>query len=911
MAKTKFLLLFIVMFLFTLIAVPVAKSYSAINVEISNNLSIPVEKVDEFSVELPGFNASDNISILDGESIIPTQIIKIDNNKVTLKAMLDFKASEKKELSVIYGSDVSRNYENIFKPNFIGNFFVGFGSGHLYIVSMAGENLVKVYDSKGSLLYDKSLGFNDSADVTLGDNSVFTIRSEKPVFAEVSSLKSDYISNSSDDISSVYGSYFTIYIPKEIFVSSYESTHLKIQNNSGGVVFDGILPERGTYKNLSLKSGFYTIQADSPVSIQFGYSDDNIYTICYGNNMSFKGVSFGDIVYSSIYPNTTVTLKTENKVYNPEELKSPGDYSVNEIINKFKNSETESAPVYLQFSEPIFIYSDSSSGNVGGEQIPSIDGSGEKFIFRTGKIYNFNQIDHQRKVVVIATEDGTSVKINGKSISLNSLQDHQESFSKSFSLVNIESNKPISVFETGVESSIEFLSVLLPVKDNLSISPVEVLKSAGSGMAQSQLSSLLNNVKGPFEAMWQYLISLKFYDGLKNFWHEIMNLLMPISQQIQTYLSQYLPSLTVETISIILFCIILFFIILLLVLIFGPKRRKRVVPKINIEEIKERPVSFNIETIEEKEMIFSEDAGPKVIKLAETDKGPSVKPGRELINIEERELEKPKEGIVEGQYGRKLTKFKTKGEKIEVEKTEEIAKDLLLSEQPLKPVSDEDLSAKVEVREAEGPPSLAEEQPLADKGKELISEKDILEQEQPPIKEEVKEAEIQKPEEVLEEASSIEILLGKLKKEEEPVEEKIPEVSASLKPKIEFKPLLKKVFEHSFVIDAESLNKIFEVLGNDEESKKIIASKVFISATGREKVDSAINDKYRLGVIALTPIELRIAEDISRRINARTGTGEAILIARKIRANEIVVSDEPMIKNYQGILINKTEDIIS
>jgi hypothetical protein len=911
MVRTKLLFLLIFVLVFTWISVPVVMSYSEISVEISNNLSFPLEKSVQFSVELPGFKASNNISVNDGPAKLPVEIVKVANNIVTLKSLLEFKASEKKRLMVRYGDDISKEYTKIFKPDFIGNYFIGFGSDNLYIVSMATQNSVKISDSKGKVLLDKTLGLNETADLILGKDQTFEIRSDKPVFAELSSLKLDYVSNSSDDTTSVYGSYFTIFIPKEIFVSAYKNTHIKIQNLKGEVIFDGDLPERGVYSNLSLKPDFYTIETDVPVSIQFGYSDDNIYTIFYGNLNSFKGVSFGDIIYSSLYPDTTVTFKTKDKIYDPENLKTPGDYSLKEVVKEFSEETTEYEFVYIKFSTPVFIYSNSSSGNAGGEQIPSIDGSGKTFVFRTGKIYNFDSINHKRKVVVIAENDNTNVSFNGKNLILNSLESYSENLANSFSLVKIESDKPIAVFETGIDSDLECLSVLLPILDEYSTSPVTIVKSSGNESVQTELPALMKKIKEFFGKMGQGIISLKFYDGLKNFWQKILSLLMPVSQSLKPYLSNYFPSLTVEMLSVIIFYIILFIVIIILLFAFKPRKRKTV-PKVTIEEISGRPVSFNIDTLEEKEAILVEEEKPRIMKLSETEKQAPVKTEKGVSALKEQEKQKPEEiTITEKQFGRKFARFRSKEVKVETSKEE--PEKISLPEEFAKTSGQvEEILQKIEEK-AEKPlkeKRIEKEKPVTEELKPIESVEQKAEQAPAISKEKKKKAEEMEKEKVEEPLSSIEILLGKLKKEEKPEEKLEQALEKPVSAPQEIKPVLKKTFEHTFVADAESLNRIFEAIANDENAKKLVISKVFISATEREKINFDINDKYRLGLIALTPIELRIAEDIGKRINAKAGTGEAILIARKIRALDVVVSDRPALTNYQGILINKIEDIV-
>jgi hypothetical protein len=377
---------------------------------------------------------------------------------------------------------------------------------------------------------------------------------------------------------------------------------------------------------------------------------------------------------------------------------------------------------------------------------------------------------------------------------------------------------------------------------------------------------------------------------------------MPVSQSLKPYLSNYFPSLTVELLSVIIFYIILFIVIIILLFAFKPRKRKTV-PKVTIEEISGKPVSFNIDTLEEKEAILVEEEKPRIMKLSETEKQAPVKAEKGVSALKEQEKQKPEEIIItEKQFGRKFTRFRSKEVK-KISLPEELAKTSGQVEkipQKIEEKAEKPLKEKI----------IEKEKPVTEELKPIESVEQKVEQAPAISEEEKKKAEEMEKEKVEEPLSSIEILLGKLKKEEKPEKklEQVPEKPVSAPQEI--KPVLKKTFEHTFVADAESLNRIFEVIANDENTKKLVISKVFVSATEREKINFDINDKYRLGLIALTPIELRIAEDIGKRINAKAGTGEAILIARKIRALDVVVSDKPAIINYQGILINKIEDIV-
>lgn len=823
-----------------------AYSYAEIRVKIDNQLSIPLEKEVELFLDLPSIKEGDGISVFDIDNNVPLEVLERNGEKVRIKILLSFKANEKKEIVIRYGPDIKGDYKYLFKPDFMGDYYVGYGSKMLYIISFAPENHIKVSDAKGIMLFEGELGFEEAKSIEIGDGIVFEIKSDKPILAEVSSLNLKEINKSSDDVSCVYGSHFTLFVPREIFICAYKDTQVKLTTLSGEVVFEGKLPERGVYSNLSLEPGFYTVDTSTPVTVEFGYSDDNVYNIFYGSINSFKGMSLGDIVYSSLYPDTEVIFKTKEEIFDKDILKNPGDYVRREVIRQFGSNSTEADPVYITFSKPILIYSNADSGNIGGEQIPSINGSDRNFIARTGKIVNFNEVVHKRKIIVVASEANTTVNCNGKSISLNALESASFEFGESFSLVNISSDKPVSVFEVGTDPSLEVFSILLPLNDTSTISTPVVLPVGGTEEPGEEAPNLVGRITLWFKNLFEQILSLDIGTKINGFFRtlgdqiiqladRIIMLFIPLADLIQPYIGRYFPGISSEEISAALF----FILIALVIIILIPKRRRKKIPSVPIEEVPKEPISFNVETIEEKEtppVITLEEPMPEKAGI----KAEEMLTGRRLIGVEKEEELAEKPEVIEG----------------------------------VKEVTEEEKSPEVPAPEAVVPPS--------------------------------------------EEISTIEILLSRLKKEEEEKkkekhgeevapEEVVPIPSAEIPVS---KKVLKKPLEHSFVADAESLNRIFDELSSDDSSRQVLLSRVFLSANERDKLSFEANSNYRVGYIALTPIEERIAEDISRRINAHISTGEAILIARKIRANEIVVSDNPAITSYQGITIYRIEEVI-
>lgn len=919
--------------------------------EAKNILAVPSDKVVNLSVNIPNLSSSTgNFELLDNGKKVPFQIIKRVNNSIELKALLHFSPLEDKKLTLHYGKDVTPNYQTIFKPDFSGTYFVGIGSGTLYIASLHNNNAVKVIDNKGKILFQGILKRNATKSVLLNKDEIFTIRSSYPIFAEVSSLKSHPLLNSSDDVSCVYGSYFVLFIPKEIFISAYKETHLKIYTLSGKKIFEGNIPARGLYKNLSLKPDFYIISSDNPVTVQFGCADDNIYFVGYGNLNAFKGVSFGNIVCSSLFPDTNLRIKTVEKLYPSVKLSKPNDVYYKSILKTFKPSNTEYTPIYITYTKPVLVYSDANAGNLGGEQIPSVEGESLKFAFRGGKIYNFQGIIHQRNIVIIASNNDTHITVNNKKITLNALQTYKLSYKKSYQPININSDNPISVFDIGMSSSKEFLSILLPLEDknsiklaampNKPVSPTKPLTPSNKPKFNTKLTSFLSPVFTFFTSLWHNTTNASWYrnseNTLKEFWvdispyiksfsKKIIEFFLPAAGLLYPYVHNYLPNISEYELAAIIFYILL----VLIILLFIPKRRKeKPIPIVNLQEVKKKKPAFNVKVLEEKEPITIKASKVKTIPTpAKTEKvktipvpekkkilHKTVKPltaaPKKVPTIPTKEVkksitppaikkpeEKPKKAIIAPPAKKEPTIKEVKPEEV---KPKKISKEpILLEHQKAQEIKNKkpEIYKKPEAKEKE----------ISAQLESLTKKKEIKEAKKPSIKE--VPINPKKNEEVSEETkSSLESLLERVKSESSQFRvEKTKDQLAAQRIEVNKKAVVSptvKHFQGGVVMDIASLTKILQLKKNE------YLNEVFVSASSQSKLDPEVRAKHRIGVIALTPIELRLVEDLANRIASKNSTAEALLIAKKIQVKNVLVDDSPAITDYQGIKIHSLREFI-
>ncbi len=1075
--KKTLIAVLICLFLLTAAQVKAADVYS-VTIQVKNPLPFSLTKVLNISVHSKKINSSDRFALFSSGKELPLQILKVSDGNVTFKTLVSLASNDKKTLTLKYGTSINPHYDIIFKPSFSGTYFVGIGSGNIYISSLEDNNRITVkFPGTSYTMPTFTLNKYQHKIVPLKNrNEVFAITSTYPIFAEVSSLKGNCMANSSDDVSSVFGTYFILYIPKEIIVSSYESTNVRVYSfASKKVIYDGTLPPRGMYKNLNLASGFYAISADHPVTIQFGCEDDNVYALNYGSLNEFKGVAYGNIVCSALFPNTTVKIKTADKTFNQITLENSGDFIYKDLIDKFYDYKSEMVPVYVEYSKPVLIYSDSNHGNIGGEQIPSVNGFGKTFVFLTGKIFNFDGVMHKRAVAIIPSYDETHITLNGKTYMLQkAFVPKYFYFDKSYSPVKISSDKAVSVFEIGMRTDLEYLTMLIPLKSNAVQAnvaytsnpsqkpsvPSNNTPSSGKNFLTflAPLGSMLKNSWNSLEGTsWfknisntlsEFTKSITPY--LKTLSKQIVSLFMPAAAMIYPYIHAYIPSLTQSELAAILFYLLIAFIIILL---WPKKRKEKNIPvvKVKEEELKKKKVAFNVRTIEERSpsgIKFGAQGAPKTLSPSaklkvkkvetpskktkpystETPKYPFAAkkseeaPAKNVLSAKGRKtISAPSKGVLETEKEKKITagpseekkpilsvrNVSLKKEKIEehketAEKAEEEPKQahknilsaILHNKKAIERETEEPkekIKPPKETQKAEG--VLKEEVVKSEEQKGVLSEF-LNKKEQPKVKEglvEQKEEEVseevvkerKEEKEKQEEKKKSHGLLSALfhgkeksgilqhkkteekspdvKKEEKipetKIEEKVPQAKAEEKvettPKTSLEELLERVknemksetaggkpllktptaeekkevsipelekdketiekevpkeisvkLETSVVMDKYSAEKIV----NTDIIKRL--SRTFVSAKDNPDIDSEKRTKYRIGIIALTPIELRIAEDLARRIGAKNSTGEMLLIAKKVGVKQIIVNDTPKITNYQGIRITNIKDVI-
>jgi len=367
------------------------------------------------------------------------------------------------------------------------------------IVSTEQSNAVSFFSDDGKLLNtdQKPLILDKGKFFVLESITPKLIRllSEKPIFVFESTLKEFKDVNSVEpgdsDTTSLYGSDLFFFTEKHLWISSYETTKVSIYDNNDIEVWsDTITSNSGIFKG-DLKRGAYHIKSEKPVTIQFGYLDDENFSVVYGKNNNINGFSFGDLMITSLYPNTTISLEYGTEKINKKQIqfKQSGMTQIIHMIEKFEPQKPEFIFISLKFNNPIQVSTFSSGNNFGGEYICGKNGlfSDTEFSFVTLRVSKEYSKEQKNLIELIGLENDTNVTLTGsmeQKIELQAKTAHWIQSDTPLEKINFNSNKPFQVSQIHNFNTKGLFYWVPPLSDN-SIS-LDVKDQNTAGMFQNE-----------------------------------------------------------------------------------------------------------------------------------------------------------------------------------------------------------------------------------------------------------------------------------------------------------------------------------------------------------------------------------------------------------------------------------------
>lgn len=415
MVKNKNIVFFLVSFLIFSFFPLYAKEETDKNIIKVTNKSEIDRTNAEIKIILPNnFSNSGDFKILNLDKSIEFPVKKFDGENVTLLTRLDIKKGEEKELLIEPGPPKA----SYLTPNYsIGTEYAFVNYERAFIISASSKNKIKVL-TKDEKIIDEFELEKGKLKVIQSENPQFIVlKAEKPIYVYESTLsdhsKTNLIEPGDSDTTTIFGDDLYIYTEKHLWLSSYEETEFKIYDSNNIEVFSKTLQKNSGFFIDNLNSGLYHIVANNPLTVQFGYLDDENFSYIYGKSNSINGFAFGDLVIMSMYNDTNVELiygNTKKKL----RLNAANDYEIVPLITKFDKNLPESLFFTATFNKPVIISTFSSGNNFGGEFIPGDNGLflDDSFNFITGRISKEFSKEQKNIISVTGIENDTEIEVS-------------------------------------------------------------------------------------------------------------------------------------------------------------------------------------------------------------------------------------------------------------------------------------------------------------------------------------------------------------------------------------------------------------------------------------------------------------------------------------------------------------------
>lgn len=371
------------------------------------------------------------------------------------------------------------------------------------IVSTEQNNAISIFSDIGKLLNtdQKPLILDKGKFFVLESSTPKLVRllSDKPIFVFESTLKEftnlNTVEPGDSDTTTLYGSDLFFFTEKHLWISSYEKTKVSIYDSNDLEIWsDTIEKNTGIFKN-DLKRGAYYIKSEKPITIQFGYLDDENFSILYGTQNLINGFSFGDLMVSSLYPNTTIDLQFGNEKITKKHIqfKQAGMTQIIPMIEKFEPQNPEYIFVSIKFNNPIQVFTFSSGNNFGGEYISGVNGlfSDKEYSFVTLRVSKEYSKEQKNLIELIGLENDTEVSLGGslqQKIVLQSRTTHWIQSNTPMEKINLYSNKSIQVSQIHNFNTKGLFYWVPPVNDTSISIQIKVQDSAGIFQSESKFN---------------------------------------------------------------------------------------------------------------------------------------------------------------------------------------------------------------------------------------------------------------------------------------------------------------------------------------------------------------------------------------------------------------------------------------
>lgn len=355
-------------------------------------------------------------------SILPF-VRKSTESKDFLLVQLTLAPYEEKKLILKKTTSSQHNIEQIVTSNPSGTDFLFVNYKEAILISTEEDNEIQFFSNEGKQFSPESnpliLGEGKSYILHTNSPQLVNVKSAKPIYIYASSMNynkdNTQIEAGDSDTTTLYTNFGYIYVYKHLWISSYEETKVNILDETGRNVFQKKLNANTGIFIDDLIPGSYKVTSEQPVTIQFGYLDDENFSFVYGQNNRIHGFAFGDLLIQSLYPDTSIQIEWNNKEKQKYLFKQSGEIATFKKIENFLPKKAEYIFFRIETNHPIKVCSFSSGNNFGGEFITghSFSFKDKEFQIITTRVSKEFSKEQRNLIELIGLYKDTNVVISG------------------------------------------------------------------------------------------------------------------------------------------------------------------------------------------------------------------------------------------------------------------------------------------------------------------------------------------------------------------------------------------------------------------------------------------------------------------------------------------------------------------
>ena len=349
-------------------------------------------------------------------------IRKSNQSEDVLLVQISLASFEEKKIIVKKG-DASKNQDQIISPSAPGTDFLFVNYKEAILISTEADNRIQFFSNDGKQFSPESvplvLGEGKSYTLRTGSPQLVSVKSEKPLYIYASSINyqkdNTKIEAGDSDTTTLYTNSGFIYVHKHVWLSSYEEAEVNIFDGNGRNVFSEKLPANSGYYLDSLEPGPYKVASSQPVTIQFGYLDDENFSFIHGQHNLIHGYAFGDLLVQALHPDTTIEIRWEKKGKQKHQFKEAFEFETFKPIEEFLPKSPEYAYFSIESNHPVRVCSFSSGNNFGGEFITgnSLSFKDRQFQIITTRVSKEFSKEQTNLIELIGLMSDTGVVISG------------------------------------------------------------------------------------------------------------------------------------------------------------------------------------------------------------------------------------------------------------------------------------------------------------------------------------------------------------------------------------------------------------------------------------------------------------------------------------------------------------------